>query len=485
MNHALKLKFGKYVSTADVSTVAERDQEPPPAMRFVFRDDQSAFLQIAENLRESVDVVTNLFARMALEETRARFLSEASSRLFAFSDEEATFAALSQLFVPKLADGACFFSIHGDELLCRAVAHADPAQETFVRELAAGLVGGGARRAEWAEQVLNCGRCVDLAGQPATIAEYLSNDPQIARVLTTLDVQWIEGWPLVVDQRVLGAIFLFGSALRREFDVACGEMLQSLTHIASLALSNAQSHEFALQSIRARERLMAVAAHDLRNSLSLALLSVSTFDAVGESSSPLSQPSRIEFLRKGLHRMQRLVDDLLDFSSIETGHLSICSSDESVSKLIDDAVDTFRDAALHQKIDLVGRAPVEPCRLEVDSFRIFQVLSNLLGNALKFTPRGGEITVTAVDFVDEVEFSVSDTGCGIASAELPHVFDAYRRASRAKSGGVGLGLSIAKGIVASHGGRMWVESRLKEGTKFSFRLPKRLSETAKIKHVLD
>jgi signal transduction histidine kinase len=480
MNHGLKLDFGKYVSTADVSTGVERNHEPPPTMRLVFRDDHSAFLQIIENMRKSVESVTDLLARMAIEETRARFLTEASVRLFASRDEDAMFATLSQLFVPKLADGASVFSVHGDDVVCRAVAHTDLAKERFVRALSGGLIGGSPTRTKWAEQVLNQGRSIDLAGQTfASAAACLSNDSEASGALIALDVQWMEGRPLVSDGRVLGAIFLFGSTSRQDFAVAGEEMLQSFAHIASMALSNAQTREFARQSIRAREHLMAVAAHDLRNSLSLALLSLSTFDALGDGANVLPQPSRIAFVRKGLNRMQRLVDDLLDFSTIETGHLSISAHDESVSKLIGDAVDTFREAALHKNITLVGQAPAESCHLPCDGFRILQVLSNLIGNALKFTPMGGEVTLMAVDYVDEVEFSVSDTGCGIAEAELPCVFDAYRRANRSNVAGVGLGLSIAKGIVTAHGGRIWVESQFKKGTTFYFRLPKQLSAASK------
>lgn len=476
MNHGLKTDFGKYVPMAGVSTVVEGNHEPARTMRLELRDDHSAFVQIAENMRKSVEVVTDLFTRMALEETRARFLTDASLRLFASSDEEATFATLSRLFVPKLADGACIFSVHGDEVFCRAGVHSDSSKEKFVLALAGGLVGGGEGRTEWAEQVLRQGRCIHLAGQTlAHTVECLAHDPEVSGAMAALDVQWIEGWPLLSQHRVLGAIFLFGSTLRDEFDVAGAEMLQSLAVCASLALSNAQTHEFERESIRAREHLMAVAAHDLRNSLSLALLSLSTFDTLGDGANGSSPPSRIGFVRKGLNRMQRLVDDLLDFSSIEAGHLSISSNDQYVSKLVDEAIETFREVALQKNITLLGRSPAESCHLECDGFRILQVLSNLIGNALKFTSSGGEVTLTAVDIGDDVEFSVSDTGCGIVPAELPRVFDAYRRATRSNAGGVGLGLSIAKGIVTSHGGKIWVESRLKEGTTFFFRLPKRPS----------
>ncbi len=481
MSDGLKSDFGKYVFMTDVSAAVDGNQEPPPTIRVTIRDDPFGVLQLTESMRKSVEVVTDLLVHTTLEETRARFLAEASLRLFASSGEDATFVTLSRLFVPMLADGACFFSIHGDDVRCRAVAHADPAKERFVLALAKALGGEAGKHTEWIEHVFDRGLCIELSGQTlANAVASLSNDRDVSEASSGLGIHWLEGWPLVSNHRVLGAIFLFGGTLRHKLDIAGGDMLQSLAHCASLAVDNAQVHDVARQSIRAREHLMAVSAHDLRNSLSLALMSLSTIDGVGEGSNGTLQKSRIALLRKGLGRMQRLVDDLLDFSTIETGHLSISSTEQSVTTIVDEAMEAFREAALLKGITLVGRKPAEPCRIDCDAFRLFQVLSNLLGNALKFTPMGGKITVTAIDYVDEVEFSVSDTGCGIAPTELPRIFEAYRRAARSRLGGVGLGLSIAKGIVESHGGRMGVESRLGEGTVFFFRLPKRAPLNSKI-----
>jgi signal transduction histidine kinase len=401
-------------------------------------------------------------------------LADASLRLLASTDEEATYATLSRLCIPMLADGACIFSLRGDDVQCRAVAHADPAKERFALAFASALASDMGKRIDWVEEVFRLGRCSELSGQTlAHSLTSLSNDPDIALAVKGLDIHWLEAWPLVAQHRVLGAIVLFGGTLRHEFGMAGEDMLQSLAHCASLAVDNVQMHEHARQSIRAREWLMAVAAHDLRNSLSLALMSLSTLDQFLDGSAALSPASRILLVRKGLSRMQRLVDDLLDFSSIEVGHLSISTAEQSVAPLVDEALDAFREAAAQKGIRLLGRKPSDACRIECDAQRILQVLSNLLGNALKFTPAGGEITVAAVDCGDEVEFFVTDTGCGIAPAEVSRIFEAYHRAARSRSGGVGLGLTIARGIVESHGGKMRVESRLGNGTTFFFRLPKR------------
>lgn len=473
MNHGLDADFDKYPYFDEFCSIVDHRDETPPTMRVKFRYDHPGAWQATENMRKSVAVVADMFVRTALEETRCRFLADASLRLFAAPDEDAVLATLCRLLVPTLADGACIVSIRAPSLHCRWVAHADPLKERFVRALGAGLSGEVGKRADWIEQVVRRGRSIELVGQTLTDAfSLISDDFEVSAAISALDIRWLDGLPLTIHNRVLGAAFLFGAPLRQELDVSGKEILQALGHRASLAVENAQFRESARHSIRAREHLMAVASHDLRNSLSLALLSLSSLDIPLDGSSGLSKAARVALLRKGLGRMQRLLDDLLDFASIEAGRLSLSICDAAVSSLVDEAIETFREAAAQKGIELGHRSPDGACSIECDSFRILQVMSNLIGNALKFTPAGGTVTVAAVDRGDDVEFSVADTGCGIASSDLPRVFEAYHRASRSNSGGMGLGLSISKGIIESHGGRVWVESRPGEGTTFYFCLPK-------------
>lgn len=263
------------------------------------------------------------------------------------------------------------------------------------------------------------------------------------------------------------------TTLSRESDVGGGNKRQSGVDGASGDRDGAHNGEVAPGSTYSLEHLMATAAHDLRNALSLAVMSLSAGETLGEipKGSPLA--ARIALVRKGLGRMQRLIDDLLDFSCLETGHLSLVFSTQSVAALIEEVVEAFREAAAEKGIHLVCVPHADGCNLECDGFRLLQVFSNIVGNALKFTPKGGEITVAAVDCDPDIEFKISDSGSGISAAELPYVFEAYRGAKRNRSGGLGLGLSIAKSIVIAHGGRIWGESRLGVGTTFFFRIPKR------------
>ena len=169
--------------------------------------------------------------------------------------------------------------------------------------------------------------------------------------------------------------------------------------------------------------------------------------------------------------MTHMISDLVDAASLETGTLSLDQRENELDRVIADALDLLQPLAdarsLQLDIDLGGID-----RAFCDRERIVQVLSNLVGNAIKFTPSGGRIHVTAEPWGDMVRIAVSDDGPGIAAEQIPRIFDRYwHLAQRESRQGAGLGLYIAKGIVENHGGRIWVESTLGHGSTFYFTLP--------------
>ena len=138
--------------------------------------------------------------------------------------------------------------------------------------------------------------------------------------------------------------------------------------------------------------------------------------------------------------------------------------------MVAEVLETLEPLAVAKSLRLLSElAPGLAIRCDHD--RVIQLFSNLIGNAIKFTPEGGVITVRAVPEGEVVRFSVVDTGPGISADELPHVFDRYYQAQRKNRDGIGLGLSIARGIVEAHGGRIWVEAEEGKGSTFSFTLP--------------
>jgi signal transduction histidine kinase len=170
--------------------------------------------------------------------------------------------------------------------------------------------------------------------------------------------------------------------------------------------------------------------------------------------------------------MNRLIQDLLDIRRVEAGQLVVERKSMELTSLLEEAMETLRPLAATARIELSYDVPPGLPRVDADSGRILQVLSNLVGNALKFTPAGGRVTITASagDGDGEVCLEIADTGPGIPADQLPHIFGRFWQARRGDRRGIGLGLAIAKGIVEAHEGRIWVESKVGEGSRFYFTL---------------
>ena len=217
--------------------------------------------------------------------------------------------------------------------------------------------------------------------------------------------------------------------------------------------------------------LLRTVSHDLRNPLGVVLASTAL---LLKSNLPPDKEERarrqVEAIQRAGNRMNRLIRDLLDFASIQAGRLSVSLRPQEVAAMVNEVLEVTEPLATTKSLRLV--ADVAPgLAIRCDHDRVIQLFSNLVGNAVKFTPDGGTITVHAAADGEVVRFSVTDTGPGISADELPHVFDRYYQAQRKNRDGIGLGLSIARGIVEAHGGRIWVESEEGKGSTFFFTLP--------------
>jgi signal transduction histidine kinase len=172
--------------------------------------------------------------------------------------------------------------------------------------------------------------------------------------------------------------------------------------------------------------------------------------------------------------LSRLIDDLQELSLAEAGELKLYRETEVVPDLIDQAVSAVQAKALSKEISLDSNVPVGLPEVYVDFLRIKQVLLNLLENAIAHTPRGGAITVAAIENGDMIEISVTDTGEGIPADELQNIFERFHRIDKSRTrstGGTGLGLTIARSFVEAHGGKITVQSELGKGSRFSFTIP--------------
>jgi signal transduction histidine kinase len=224
-------------------------------------------------------------------------------------------------------------------------------------------------------------------------------------------------------------------------------------------------------AVATREELLAIVSHDLRNPLSSIVTSASTLERtplegqVGERVRKFSQ-----IILRSADRMARLISDLLDLAQIQAGGLSLSPIAQDVAALVGEGIEMLLPLAIQKKLKLDGSVSAG-LEVRCDRERVLQILSNLVGNALKFTPAGGSILIDARAIEEEAVFSVRDTGQGISDEALPRIFDRFWQAQKKSHAGIGLGLSIVKGVVEAHGGRLWVESKVGAGTTFYFTLP--------------
>jgi len=227
------------------------------------------------------------------------------------------------------------------------------------------------------------------------------------------------------------------------------------------------------KAANARDEVMALVSHDLRNPLSTMSMCLS---ALHDDPPPTPDMAHglVMLAEEAALLMSRMIQDLLDIASIDAGQLSIERTKQAIGPTLEQAVEMHRPISAEQEIALVMdlQPGLEEHMLMIDRERIVQALSNLIANGCKFTRAGGSVTVSAVALPDAVQVTVRDTGRGIPVDAIPHVFDRFWHARRgAAQRSTGLGLAIVRGIIEAHGGRIWVESTVGEGSAFHFTLP--------------
>lgn len=238
---------------------------------------------------------------------------------------------------------------------------------------------------------------------------------------------------------------------------------------AALRLAEERAAHAADQAaLEARDRTLAVVAHDLRTPLQAILGCASLLQE--PPGSPAGRQSPMEIIRRSVKRALRLLDDLLDVSRIQGGHMVLERQEVALQALFRDVRHTFLEGARQRGVQLSSGA-CQGAAVRADEQRLFQVLCNLVDNALKHTAEGDSITLGCAAVGDMVELSVADTGPGIPADELPHLFEWYWQAPRERAVGAGIGLAVAKGVVEAHGGRIWVDSGPGRGTVFRLTVP--------------
>jgi signal transduction histidine kinase len=301
---------------------------------------------------------------------------------------------------------------------------------------------------------------------PEYVASVAQNEQHL-EILRELGPRSMMAVPLQGRQGQLGTVlFISTDSMRRygEEDLALAGDLGRRA-----ALENARLYETARRATQLRDDVLGIVAHDLRSPLGTILMQAT---ALGRREAPGSPPKKsLEMIERAAKRMSRLIQDLLDVTRMEAGQLGVERCGLPTRPFITECTEAQAILAAGASLSLDLELDADLPEVWADRDRLLQVFENLIGNALKFTSPGGRIAVGAKPRGGEVLFWVRDTGPGIAPENVQHLFDRFWQARKGTKRGAGLGLPIVKGIVEAHGGRIWVESTVGEGSTFFFTIP--------------
>jgi len=399
-------------------------------------------------------------------ESEQRFLAEVGPVLATTLDYEETLSRIAEMATRGLAD-FCIVDLvdeRGEVRRARVVSQ-DPSKVWICQMLQRVPLSQG-----WVHLVQSALESMQpvLVARLSTqdVQELAENDDHL-QTLFAAALQSAMVIPLIAAGRLLGAISFLSATPTRIYGPDDLRVARELAQRASLAVDNARLYRAAQRAIQMRDEVLGIVAHDLRGPLSLILIEARL---VGLSRQGPERRTRqpAEVIERAATRMNRLIQDLLDVTSIEAGQLSIERNRLAGAQLVSDALEVHRALASSAGIEFRLAMSPEVPEIWADRDRLLQVFDNLIGNAVKFTAPGGSITIGAAPRDGDVLFWVADTGPGIAIEDQARLFDRFWRAQHTKRAGAGLGLVIVKGIVEAQGGRVWVESAPARGSTFYF-----------------
>jgi len=412
-------------------------------------------------------------------ERRAAFLARASAKLAASLDYETALTRVARMAVGEIADW-CAVDVRGDEgsLHHVVLAHADETRERAARALLATVPARENVNHPMA-RVIRTGKPVLHAEVTDSDLALMASDPDQLVFLRSLGLVSAVVVPLVARRKVLGALTLATDISGRRYDDADLAVAEQLARRAALAIDNARlyrqaraARKEAEAANRAKDHFLATLSHELRTPLNamvgwVRLLQTAKLDAAATRRA-------LETIDRNMKLQAKLIEDLLDVSAIIAGKVQLDVRPVDVGAALTALGDGFRPAAeakkIHLEVALAASAVVA-----ADPARLQQMMSNLVSNAIKFTPEGGRVTVTLERRGSDAAIVVSDTGMGIRADALPMIFDRFRQVeptSRRRAGGLGLGLAIVRHLTELHGGRVDADSPGSgEGATFTITLP--------------
>jgi signal transduction histidine kinase len=402
-------------------------------------------------------------------EAEEHFSSEAATILASSLDYDATLKSIARLAVPHIADWCAVHLVDNGTIRTAEVAHIDPNRLSIARAM---LEKYPPRpdRATGPSCVIRTGTAELYPDISDELLKHWAQDEQHYALLRRLNLRSAMIVPLSAGGQSFGAL-TFATEGERRYAADDLSFAERIARHMALAIQNARLYTSTQRAIQTRDEVLRVVSHDLRNPVGNIRM------AAGMLRDPtVPEPNRlamVDMIHRSAQRMSRLIEDLLAVVRLREGQpIPLKLQPENPADIVEEACEAFRVLASAKSINLRWERPAQIAAVNADRDRIVQVLSNLLDNALKFTPAGGRIHAACKLCGNAVRFSVSDTGRGIDQQYLNEIFDLFWQDRTTAHMGSGLGLAIAKAIVQQHGGKIWARSRPGLRTTVFFTLPR-------------
>jgi len=421
--------------------------------------------------REHAELFARTSDRRVVEERRARVAAESTARslraasdatavLLSTFDYRAALRHVARIVADQLA-GGCVIDVE-EELGLERVAHVPHLHEGVVSGALSSLV----------VDVMRYRSAVATARVSPNVPEGDARSRVVAsQARRTIGADWIVSVPISSNgTSILGVLTMFGS-VPAHAPVPIS-VVEELARRMATAIENGRIYLAAIEASHQREQVLSMVSHDLKNSFCVILMSVArVLEGMPTVERRQRGRSQLELIERSARRMLKLVADLLDVAAIDAGRISVTPRPCAIGPMVNEVLDDLSPQANAAGVELIFDIPEDLPAAQADAHRLAQVLTNLVGNAIKFTADGGTVTAKAeVTGPNELTVSIADTGVGIPAAHLEHVFDRFWQGPTGKAGS-GLGLAICRGLVERSGGRIWAESTPGEGTTMRFTLP--------------
>jgi signal transduction histidine kinase/ActR/RegA family two-component response regulator len=406
------------------------------------------------------------------------FLAKAGQLLSSSLDYRSTLSRLTRLLVPGMADW-CAVYLEGGSLDDMPIAHVDSSKVELLRDMYRLYAPSGASPLGYPHLAHGGESRLTAALEPGLIEASAQDSTHLDMLRSINSHSWLTV-PLSVQQHTFGALTLVYSDSPRRYEVVDLVLASELASRAAVAIDNARLYQLSQEersrvesATRAKDEFVAMVSHELRTPLNAILGWVRL---IRSGTLPVEkQEHAFEVIERNANAQNHLVADLLDISRAITGKIRIVPAQVDLSNIVDIALEDARVAIDAKRIRVYTELDREHATLRGDGDRLQQVVWNLLTNAVKFTPKGGEIWVSLQRIDSDMQLVVKDSGVGIAPDFLPHVFESFRQSDSSASrvhGGLGVGLSIAKHLIDLHGGSIEAQSEgTGRGATFVVRLP--------------